>query len=110
MRSTAFRRRSPLNKRTSRGGKKSTVATLTEIHHFLRLLYVKLGTQYCPDCAVPIEPQSTAAIAARLLRDFRGQRVSLLAPLVIARKGYYTDLAKWARKKGFKTPARRWRE
>jgi len=92
-----------IEQRTSRGGRKSTVATLTEIYHFLRLLYVKLGTQYCPDCAVPIEPQSTAAIAARLLRDFRGQRITLLAPLVIARKGYYTDLAKWARRKGFKT-------
>jgi excinuclease ABC subunit A len=37
-----------IEQRTSRGGRKSTVATLTEIYHFLRLLYVKLGTQYCP--------------------------------------------------------------
>jgi excinuclease ABC subunit A len=92
-----------IEQRTSRGGRKSTVATLTEIYHFLRLLYVKLGTQHCPDCDVPIEPQSSASIAARLLRDYKGQRVQLLAPLVIARKGYYTDLAKWAAKKGFKT-------
>ena len=41
-----------IEQRTSRGGRKSTVATLTEIYHFLRLLYVKLGTQYCPDCDV----------------------------------------------------------
>ena len=47
-----------IEQRTSRGGRKSTVATLTEIYHFLRLLYVKLGTQYCPDCDVPIEPQT----------------------------------------------------
>jgi excinuclease ABC subunit A len=92
-----------IEQRTSRGGRKSTVATLTEIYHFLRLLYVKLGTQHCPDCNVAIEPQSTASIAARLLRDYKGQRIALLAPLVIARKGYYTDLAKWASKKGFKT-------
>jgi excinuclease ABC subunit A len=92
-----------IEQRTSRGGRKSTVATLTEIYHFLRLLYVKLGTQFCPDCDVAIEPQSTASIAARLLRDYKGQRISLLAPLVVARKGYYTDLAKWASKKGFKT-------
>jgi excinuclease ABC subunit A len=92
-----------IEQRTSRGGRKSTVATLTEIYHFLRLLYVKLATQYCPDCNVAIEPQSTASIAARLLRDYKGQRIALLAPLVIARKGYYTDLAKWASKKGFKT-------
>ncbi|MGH8202531.1 MAG: excinuclease ABC subunit UvrA [Steroidobacteraceae bacterium] len=92
-----------IEQRTSRGGRKSTVATLTEIHHFLRLLYVKLGTQHCPDCDVAIESQSAASIAARLLREHRGSRIALLAPLVVARKGYYTDLAKWAAKKGFKT-------
>ena len=91
-----------IEQRTSRGGRKSTVATLTEIYHFLRLLYVKLGTQFCPDCNVAIEPQSSASIAARLLKDYKGQTISLLAPLVVARKGYYTDLAKWAAKKGFK--------
>jgi excinuclease ABC subunit A len=92
-----------IEQRTSRGGRKSTVATLTEIYHFLRLLYVKLGTQYCPDCNLAIEPQSPASIAARLLRDYRGKRIVLLAPLVVARKGYYTDLAKWAAKKGFRS-------
>jgi excinuclease ABC subunit A len=92
-----------IEQRTSRGGRKSTVATLTEIYHFLRLLYVKLGTQYCPDCDVAIEPQSPASIAARLLRDYQGSALTLLAPLVVARKGYYTDLAKWAARKGFRT-------
>ncbi|HEX9404198.1 MAG TPA: hypothetical protein VF917_07195, partial [Steroidobacteraceae bacterium] len=61
-----------IEQRTSRGGHKSTVATLTEIYHFLRLLYVKLGVQYCPVCEARIEPQSADAIAARLLKDFRG--------------------------------------
>ena len=92
-----------IEQRTSRGGRKSTVATLTEIYHFLRLLYVKLGTQYCPDCDIAIQPQSPASIAARLLREYRGRRITLLAPLVVARKGYYTDLARWAAKKGYKT-------
>ena len=41
-----------IEQRASRGGLKSTVATLTEIYHFLRLIYVRLGTQYCPDCDV----------------------------------------------------------
>ena len=90
-----------IEQRTSRGGRKSTVATMTEIHHFLRLLFVKLGVQHCPDCQVPIEPQSAESIAARILREYRGQHVGLLAPLVVNRKGYYTDLAKWAAGKGF---------
>ena len=90
-----------IEQRTSRGGRKSTVATLTEVYHFLRLLWVKLGVQHCPDCQVPIEPQSAEAILARILRDYRGQRVGLLAPLVSRRKGYYTDLAKWAEARGY---------
>ena len=90
-----------IEQRTSRGGHKSTVATLTEIYHFLRLLYVKLGVQYCPACEARIEPQSADAIAARLLKDYRGQDITLLAPLIVARKGLYTALAKWARGKGF---------
>ena len=89
-----------IEQRTSRGGRKSTVGTLTEVHHFLRLLYVKLGVQHCPDCQVPIEPQSADSIAALLLREAKGRKVELLAPLVVSRKGYYTDLAKWAFAKG----------
>jgi excinuclease ABC subunit A len=91
-----------IEQRTSRGGRKSTVATLTEIYHFLRLLFVKLGTQYCPDCDIPIEAQTPEAIRVQLLRDYRGKKIEVLAPLVTARKGYYTDLAKWALAKGFK--------
>ncbi len=89
-----------IEQRTSRGGRKSTVATMTEIHHFLRLLYVKLGTQYCPDCNVAVEPQNADQIVARLLREHKGEHIGLLSPLVTARKGYYTDLAKWAGSKG----------
>jgi len=90
-----------IEQRTSRGGRKSTVATMTEIHHFLRLLYVKLGTQMCPTCAVPVTSQTPEQIVALLLHDYQGCHVGLLAPLVVARKGYYTDLAKWARAKGY---------
>ena len=90
-----------IEQRTSRGGRKSTVATLTEIYHFLRLLYVKLGTQHCPDCDCAIEPQTLDAMAARILRDYKGTRIGLLAPLIVSRKGFYTDLAKWARGKGY---------
>ena len=90
-----------IEQRVSRGGRKSTVATLTEIYHFLRLLFVKLGTQHCPDCDAAIVPQSIDAIAARILRNYSGSRIGLLAPLVVSRKGYYTDLAKWAAGRGY---------
>ncbi len=90
-----------IEQRTSRGGRKSTVATVTEIYHFLRLLFVKLGTQFCPDCNVAIQPQTANSIIAKLMRDYRGKRIELFAPLIVARKGLYTDLAEWAGKKGF---------
>ncbi len=89
-----------IEQRTSRGGRKSTVGTLTEIHHFLRLLYVKLGQQHCPDCHTPIAPQSPEAICATILREHRDSHVGFLAPLVLSRKGIYQDLARWAAGRG----------
>ena len=90
-----------IEQRTSRGGRKSTVATLTEVYHFLRLLFVKLGTQHCPECEVPIEAQSPDAILARLMHEHRDHVVEFLAPMVVARKGIYNELAQWAAGKGF---------
>ncbi|HEY2926751.1 excinuclease ABC subunit UvrA [Piscinibacter sp.] len=89
-----------IEQRLSRGGRKSTVATTTEVWHFLRLLYVKLGLQHCVKDGAPVKPQSAESIAAQLLRDHKGEHVGLLAPLVVARKGVYTDLAKWAKARG----------
>ncbi|MEX2334089.1 MAG: excinuclease ABC subunit UvrA, partial [Pseudohongiella sp.] len=90
-----------IEQRTSRGGRKSTVATLTEIYHFLRLIFVKLGTQHCPRCDVPIEPQSREMILARLMQDWKSVDINVLAPAVVARKGIYKELAAWAVSKGF---------
>ena len=89
-----------IEQRLSRGGRKSTVATTTEVWHFLRLLWVKLGLQHCAKDGTPVRPQSAESIAAQLLRDHRGQHVGLLAPLVVNRKGVYSDLAKWAKARG----------
>jgi len=56
--------------------------------------------QHCVHDGTPVRPQSAESIAAQLLRDHRGEHVGLLAPLVVARKGVYTDLAKWAKARG----------
>jgi excinuclease ABC subunit A len=90
-----------IEQRLSRGGRKSTVGTTTEVWHFLRLLYVKLGTQHCTRDGTPVAPQTPDSIAAQLLKNFRGQHIGLLAPLVMNRKGVYTELADWARPRGF---------
>ncbi|HXS30091.1 MAG TPA: hypothetical protein VN755_04570, partial [Steroidobacteraceae bacterium] len=91
-----------IEQRTSRGGRKSTVGTLTEIHPFLRLLYVQLGVQHCPDCQVPIQPLTQEEIVARIMKAQRNREVTVLAPLVSARKGYYNELARWAAAKGYR--------
>ncbi len=90
-----------IEQRLSRGGRKSTVGTATEVWHFLRLLYVKLGVQHCVHDGTPVAPQTPDSIAAHILRDFKGQHIGLLAPLVINRKGVYTELADWARPRGY---------
>ena len=90
-----------IEQRLSRGGRKSTVGTTTEVWHFLRLLYVKLGTQHCLHDGAAVLPQTPDRIAAQLLTQFRGQHIGLLAPLVMNRKGVYTELADWARPRGY---------
>jgi excinuclease ABC subunit A len=90
-----------IEQRLSRGGRKSTVGTTTEVWHFLRLLYVKLGVQHCTKDGAEVRPQTPDSIAAQLLKRYRGQHIGLLAPLVINRKGVYTELADWARPRGY---------
>ena len=90
-----------IEQRLSRGGRKSTVGTATEVWHFLRLLYVKLGVQHCVRDGAAVAPQTPDSIAAQLMRSYRGQHIGLLAPLVTNRKGVYTELADWARPRGF---------
>jgi excinuclease ABC subunit A len=86
-----------IEQRLSRGGRKSTVGTTTEVWHFLRLLYVKLGVQHCVHDGAEVRPQTADSIAAQILTRFRGRHIGLLAPLVVHRKGVYTELAEWAR-------------
>ncbi|MGA8391933.1 MAG: excinuclease ABC subunit A, partial [Burkholderiaceae bacterium] len=90
-----------IEQRLSRGGRKSTVGTTTEVWHFLRLLYVKLGVQHCIHDGAAVQPQTPERIAAQLMTQFRGQHIGLLAPLVMNRKGVYTELADWARPRGY---------
>ena len=91
-----------IEQRTSRGGGKSTVATVTEVYHFIRLLFARLGTPYCPDCGVPVEAQTRDEVARRLQHELRHRGdLTLLAPVVKNRKGFHTDVAEWALNHGY---------
>ena len=94
-----------IEQRISRGGGKSTVATVTEIWHFLRLLYAKVGRQYSPDTGNAVEKQSASAIVTRLRAEAakKGRTVRVLAPLIRGRKGFHTEVAEWARKHDYDT-------
>src|SRR4051812_8243440 len=91
-----------IEQRTSRGGGKSTVATVTEVFHFIRLLFARLGTQHCPDCQIPVEAQTRDELGRRLQRELRQRgELRLLAPVVKNRKGFHTDVAEWAARHGY---------
>ena len=92
-----------IEQRVTRGGGKSTVATVTEVYHFLRLLFAKTGTQFCPNCDLPVEKQSVAAILKQVESAAKRGVLKVLAPLVKARKGFHTDVAHWAERQGFET-------
>ena len=80
---------------------RSTVGTVTEIHDYLRLLFARVGTPHCPNCGIPIRPQSVQQICERLEALPEGMRFQLLAPVVRGRKGEFRQLLEDIRKEGF---------
>ena len=91
-----------IEQRTSQFGRRSTVGTITETYHLLRLLYAKLGEQRCPGCGRALESLSLDDILSRIRREAGRGPVRLLAPLVHGRKGIYRDLFARLSRMGFK--------
>ena len=87
-----------IEQRLSRGGRKSTVATVTEVAHYLRLLFAKIGVQHCTRCDEPIRTLPRGEIAARLGERVGTADVVLLAPMVRGRKGFHRDVLRAARR------------
>jgi excinuclease ABC subunit A len=92
-----------LEQRTSRGGANSTVATVTEVAHYLRLLYAKVGELHCPKCDAVVETTSADALFERLTRSREPGDKTVYAPAVRARKGTYLDLFTAASRAGIQT-------
>ena len=90
-----------IEQRVSRGGGKSTVATITELYHFLRLLFAKVGTQHCPVSGEPVISQTEDTILQTLKAEAKKGPITLLAPIIRGRKGYHTDVALWAGRQGY---------
>ncbi len=80
---------------------RSTVGTVTEIYDYLRLLFSRCGTPYCPDCNIPVGSQSIDQIVDRIHELPDGARFMILAPKVRERRGEYKDIFDAARNEGF---------
>ncbi len=81
-----------IEQRTTIGGRKSTVGTITEIYHFLRLLFARAGLQYCPDCSEPVVPRNLDEIRSAVTRMALRRGGKLLAQSVRGKKGFHNQL------------------
>ncbi|OGQ78173.1 MAG: hypothetical protein A3F90_07595 [Deltaproteobacteria bacterium RIFCSPLOWO2_12_FULL_60_19] len=91
-----------IEQRLSQGGRNSTVATVTEIYHYLRLLYSKVGKQHCVECGRQIKALTKSQIMDRISRVHRGKEVAVLAPIVRGRKGFHKEVITGALKLGYR--------
>jgi excinuclease ABC subunit A len=91
-----------IEQRLSQGGKKSTVATVTEIYHYLRLLYSKTGKQHCVQCGRPIHSLTRSQILDRIGHSYRGKEILILSPIVRGRKGFHKEVIAGARRLGYR--------
>tara|TARA_Y100001970_G_scaffold138225_1_gene170113 strand:+ start:15652 stop:18522 length:2871 start_codon:yes stop_codon:yes gene_type:complete len=80
---------------------RSTVATVTEIYDYLRLLFARIGTPFCPNCNVPIEKLSKQEILEQLIQKQAGTKGSILAPLITHKRGEHKQLLLDIKKSGF---------
>ena len=90
-----------IDQKSTNRNPRSTVGTITEVYDYLRLLYARAGTQYCPICGERVTAQTPQQIVDRLLELPEGTRYQVLAPVVRGRKGEYADLFKELQSKGF---------
>ena len=90
-----------IEQRSAGSNPRSIVATTTEIHDYLRLLYANVGHQHCFKCGRPIARQSAEEIVEQLMKLPEATRLIVLAPLVRGRKGQHEEVLAAARKQGF---------
>ncbi|MBI4536965.1 MAG: excinuclease ABC subunit UvrA [candidate division NC10 bacterium] len=90
-----------IEQKTTSKNPRSTVATVTEIYDYLRLLYARIGRPHCFQCGKPITSQTVSQIVDQILALPPGTRLQVLAPVVRGRKGEYRQIFQQMRKEGF---------
>lgn len=90
-----------IDQKTTSKNPRSTVGTITEIYDYLRLLYARVGKQYCPLCHQPISKMSSSDIIEQIQKLPNDTKCIILAPLVKEKKGTFADMIETLRHKGF---------
>ena len=90
-----------IDQKTTSRNPRSTVGTVTEIYDYIRLLYARVGTPYCPNCGKKIEKQTIDQIVDSVMSLKEGTKIQVLAPVIRGRKGEYTKLLQDFQKDGF---------
>ena len=90
-----------IDQKSTSNNPRSTVGTVTEIYDFLRLLYARVGTPYCPECGEEIKPQSIDEIVNSILKIGEGTKIQILAPIVRGKKGEFQSTFEELRQEGF---------
>jgi len=90
-----------IDQKSTSNNPRSTVGTVTEIYDYLRLLYSRVGTPYCPQCGAEIKPQTIDEIVTSIYKQPEGTKIQILAPIVKGKKGEYSTLFNELRQEGF---------
>ena len=90
-----------IDQKSKSNNPRSTVGTITEIYDYLRLLYARIGTPYCPVCGKKIKPQSLDEIVNKIMDLGEGTKIQILAPIVRGKKGEYSSTFEELRQEGF---------
>ena len=90
-----------IDQKTTNKNPRSTVGTITEIYDFLRLLFARIGTPYCPNHHIPIQSQSIDEMTDKIMAMEEGTKLEILAPIIHGEKGTHKDLLEELRKEGY---------
>ncbi len=90
-----------IDQKTTKENPRSTVGTITEIYDYLRLLYARIGTPYCPKCGNEVSQQTIGQIGDNILEEGEGLKIQILAPIIKDKKGEHKQVFEELRNKGF---------
>ena len=90
-----------IDQKTTSKNPRSTVGTVTEIYDYIRLLYARIGTPYCPHCGIKIEKQSIDQIVDNIMALEAGTKIQVLAPVIRSKKGEFIKQLEEYQKEGF---------